>query len=308
MSRIAIIDLGTNTFHLLIAEISESKTVSLVYNETADIKLGEGSSKSSRISVSAFDRGIAALKKFKLRINEYKADKTIAAATSAIRTASNGQEFIEKAGLETGIEPIIIEGEREAELIYKGVKEASPLPETTLIMDIGGGSVEFIICNNEEIFWKKSYPIGAARMMERFHHSDPVSDTDSKAFIKFLDHNLADLMDELSNFKPLVLIGSAGAFETFAALADPPFFGSFEKPEYTFNLEEFKSIAEGIIKSNHDQRMEIAAIPEVRKDMIVIATLLTVYILKKSAVRALKLSAYSLKEGLLFNYLAKPRN
>lgn len=304
-NRLAILDLGTNTFHLLIADISNGKVLSVVFQETSAVKLGEGGLAKGKINQSAFNRGIAAIKNFKAKIDNYEPDLIRAVATSAIRSASNGQEFIQKVRLETSIDPEIINGDQEAELIYQGVREAVQMTDNSLIIDIGGGSVEFIICNSEQIFWKRSYPIGAARMMEQFHHSDPISETDSQAFFQHLDDTLTDLKQELAFYKPSSLIGSAGAFETFAALADPPFFGSFEQAGYSFNLEEFQSIANSIHRSSHNERVQMTAIIPVRVDMIVVATLLTRYILEISAAKIFKLSAYSLKEGLLFNYSAK---
>jgi exopolyphosphatase/guanosine-5'-triphosphate,3'-diphosphate pyrophosphatase len=176
MSSIAILDLGTNTFQLLIANIIDNKPV-LVFEESIAVKLGEGGIEKGYISEAAFDRGLSALKQFKKSIDQYQVKLVRAAATSALRSASNGAEFLEKIRSETGIIPEIITGEREAELIYQGVRAAINMgDEKCLIIDIGGGSVEFIICNQEEVFWKRSYDIGAARLMEQFHHSDPISE------------------------------------------------------------------------------------------------------------------------------------
>ncbi|MFA6945692.1 MAG: exopolyphosphatase, partial [Pedobacter sp.] len=111
----------------------------------------------------------------------YHVKQIRAVATSALRTASNGEEFLAKVSSETGIEAEIIGGDREAALIYQGVHGAINMTEEKcLIMDIGGGSVEFIICNKEKIFWKMSYDIGVARLIEHFFNSDPISETDIK--------------------------------------------------------------------------------------------------------------------------------
>lgn len=299
--RIAILDLGTNTFHLLIADISKSKAPTMVFQETRAVKLSEGGISKGRIIQSAFDRGVKALKKFHAEIQHYKPDTIRAVATSAVRTASNGQEFIQKVRSETGINPQIIDGDQEAQFIYQGVRQAVQMPDNSLVIDIGGGSVEFIICNHDQIFWKKSYSVGAARLMEQFHHSDPISETDSNALYHFLEDTLADLKQELAFYKPSVMIGSAGAFETFAELADPPFHGTFQEAEYTFDLNEFQSMSNRILRSSHKERVLMPEIIPVRVDMIVVATLLIRYLLEISGAKSFKLSAYSLKEGLLFD-------
>ncbi len=303
MNHIAILDLGTNTFHLLIADKDNGKAPSIVFQETIAVKLGEGGINKDQINQSAFERGIAALKKFKSEIDNYKPDLIRAVATSAIRSASNGQEFIEKVRSETGIDPGIIDGDQEAEFIYKGVREAVKMTDTSLIIDIGGGSVEFIICNNQQIFWKRSYAIGAARLMEQFHHSDPISETDSLAIHHYLDDTLTELNKQIIFYKPCTLIGSAGAFETFAELAYPPFHSTFERPEYIFDLEEFQTISGLILRSTHNERSQMPAIIPVRVDMIVVSTILVKYILEIAEFKGLTLSTYSLKEGVLFDLL-----
>ena len=154
MNSIAILDLGTNTFHLLIAEINENSP-ELIFQETIAVKLGEGGMRDGMINVSAFDRGVSAIRQFKTSIDHYGVFQIKAFATSALRSASNSEDFIKKILTETGIKIEIIDGNREAELIFSGVRSAINMKDqSSLIMDIGGGSVEFIICDQDQIFWK----------------------------------------------------------------------------------------------------------------------------------------------------------
>lgn len=306
MKRAAIIDIGTNTFHLLIADIG-GDSPSVLYQETIAVKLGEGGISEGHINNEAFGRGISALIQFKASIDFYQPEYIKAVATSALRTASNGIEFIQKAGTVTGINIDIIDGDQEAEFIYRGVQAGADMDGgISLIIDIGGGSVEFILCNDKQIFWKRSYDIGAARLMDLFHHSDPITDKDIQALYDYLDTKLIDLNAQLSIYKPRLLIGSAGAFETFAELSDPEFKILFEKPEFEIELDKFKSIAEIILKSSHEERSQMPAIIPLRVDMIVMATLLTKYVLDLTGFKVLKLSTYSLKEGILFGMLSDP--
>ena len=299
-TRIAVLDLGTNTFHLLIADIETGRKSKIVYQETIAVRLGEGSISEGTISQEALTRGINALKTFKNRIGDYQARAVKTAATSAIRSAAIGKEFIEKIKAETGLVVEVIDGEREADLIYQGVRAAIELNQVSLIVDIGGGSVEFIICDSETVFWKKSYPIGAARLMEKFHKNDPIPEAGVLELQIYLDNNLADLHYQIALYNPRLMIGSAGSFETFAELQDADFKVSFDKPEFDIDLDLFNHISERIIKSTHAERQQMPAIPAVRVDMIVVSTIMARYIIDKSGVNALKLSSYSLKEGLLF--------
>jgi exopolyphosphatase/guanosine-5'-triphosphate,3'-diphosphate pyrophosphatase len=302
-TRIAILDLGTNTFHLLIADIKEEGKPLIVCKETIAVKLGEGGISEGTISREAFERGIKAIATFKERIDQYQVTEVKSAATSAIRSASNGADFIEKIKSETGLDLEIIDGDREAELIYHGVRAAVNLENASLVVDIGGGSVEFIICDKNQIFWKKSYPIGAARMMARFHHTDPILEAEVAQLNTYLDNTLKDLRNQVERYQPDLMIGSAGAFETFAALQGPQFTASFQNPETLIDLERFSNISKMIIESTHAERERMPEIPPVRVDMIVVSTILTNYILSSSGIKRLKLSSYSLKEGVLFEML-----
>jgi len=302
-NRIAIIDLGTNTFHLLIAEVSE-KTPILIHHSTIAASLGEGGMKEGKICASAFERGLNALKQFQKDIEWHRVEKIKAMATSALRSASNGAEFINQAFAETGIQIELIDGNREAEFIYSGVRTAIKLgSENSLIMDIGGGSVEFIICNQEQIFWKKSFDIGAARLMNQFHHSDPISKSDMDKLNTYLNSVLAELKSQIKIFKPQRLIGSAGAFETYASLINKEFKPDFRNPEHHISLNDFESIAQYIIESTEEEREKNPAIPKIRVNMIVVACLLTRQVLLLHPFQELKLSTYSMKEGILFEMI-----
>src|SRR4051812_26505417 len=173
--KIAIIDLGTNTFNLLVVEVSE-RGFKEIYGTKLSVKLGEGGINKNYITAKAFERGIDALKKYKKTIRRYKAERVVALATSAIREASNGDKFINRVKVETGISIKKISGNEEAGLIYLGVRKAVKMSDKkSLIMDIGGGSTEFIIADERKIYWKKSFLLGAARLLEKFNPSDPIT-------------------------------------------------------------------------------------------------------------------------------------
>lgn len=305
--RIAILDLGTNTFYLLIADVANGLVQNEILKEYLPVKLGEGGINKGHITQEAFERGIAAINQFNVIIKQYKADQIKAVATSAIRSADNGNDFINWVKSETGIEIEIIEGDREAELIFQGVNAAVKLNnDIALIVDIGGGSVEFIICNFKEIFWKKSYPIGAARLMESYHNSDPISEKDIQAIDHYLDQNLSELKQQCALLKPELLIGSAGAFETFAELVTDQFGLPKENlahSEFSFNQEQLDIIFNNLLQSSHSERSVTAGIIPLRVDMIIVATVLTRYIIRQLKIKTIKLSAYSLKEGVLFDLL-----
>src|ERR1035437_7945094 len=230
--KIAIIDLGTNTFNIFIAEILPDKTFQKLYKSKISVKLGEGGINKNHIEEKPFTRGIRALKKHKRTIERFGAEKVLAFATAAIRGASNGKDFIKMAKQKAGIEVKVISGEREAELIYYGVRTAVKMNETpSLIMDIGGGSTEFIIANNNEVLWKQSFLLGVARLMEKFKPSDPITKEEIEQVQNHLEKELQPLFSAVDLVAPpaasvegekmgreLELIGSAGSFDSFAEM------------------------------------------------------------------------------------------
>lgn len=302
--RIAILDLGTNTFHLVIADIESGKKPVEILKDSIAAKLGEGGITKGIISDDAFSRGLEALKHFRSIIQKNNVEKIRAAGTAALRAASNGAEFINRVKQETGIQIDLIDGNEEAELIYEGVRNAINLPaEPVLIVDIGGGSVEFIVCNKDQIYWKKSYPIGAAKLMALFHHSDPIAEDDITSIEHFLDEQLSELRSACKKYKPALLIGSAGAFETFAELEVLQYKLDRDlllKTEFHLTPERFYKIAAQLLKTTHTEREGMQGLASVRVDMIIVATILTKYLLKEFDLKQMQLSAYSLKEGMLY--------
>ena len=295
-------DLGTNTFHLLIAEGSINHFNILIHEHIA-VKLGEGGINKGIILPAPFERGIATLKYFGTEINEYNAHKIKCIATSALRNASNGKDFIDRVKLEADIAIELVDGNREAAYIYEGIKAAGALSnENSLIMDIGGGSVEFIIGNNEKFIWKQSFEIGAARLMERFHHSDPISPASIEALNLYLENALPALFEAVTKYPVKSLIGSSGAFETFGELAALRRDGSFDinkVKNYSFDHEELLEVTDEMIISTHAEREANDAIIPVRVDMIVVSSIITRFIMQKLELKDVALCTYSLKEGVL---------
>lgn len=306
--QIAVLDLGTNTFHLLIAELRADGSLNEIFVEKKHVKLGEGGITEGRIAPAAFNRGVEAMRDFRKVIDQYGVTSVYGTGTAALRTAANGQEFVDQVRSLTGISIDIIDGDREAALIYRGVSQAVTIRESALIMDIGGGSVEFIFCDENSVQFKKSYPIGAARLMALFHKSDPISSEDIASVHEHLDEQLADLKKNLLAYKPKTLIGSAGAFETFADLAIRKFNLKDRTgcSGYPLQVDDLHSVIADILGSTHEQRAADDKISPVRVDMIVTAAVLTAYILRHAGVAGIMLSTYALKEGLLYEKLGEP--
>lgn len=298
----AVMDLGTNTFHLLIAESTANGFEAIVREQVA-VKLGEGGIDKGIIQPEAFERGVHTMKSFRDKIDAHNVQYIRAIATSAVRNASNGPAFIEKVKNETGISIEVADGETEAGFIYQGIKATGLLSgENALIMDIGGGSIEFIICNASRILWKQSFEIGAARQMERFHRTDPIPPDSVEALELCLENTLTNLFDAVKAMPLPDLIGSSGSFETFASLIESERNDTFDLDQikrYAFDLEDLLQVTGKLIASSHSERAANRLIIPVRVDMIVVSAVVTRYIIRRLGIRNVVLSTYSLKEGVL---------
>jgi exopolyphosphatase / guanosine-5'-triphosphate,3'-diphosphate pyrophosphatase len=299
---VAVIDLGTNTFHFLIVEGNAADFNEVVHIQEP-VKLGEGGINKGFIQPAAFERGIKAMQQFHELILKHNVQQVRAIATSALRSANNGQDFINDVKAQTGIIIEIIDGNTEAEYIYKGIKAAGCLSkQNSLIVDIGGGSVEFIICNIEKVFWKQSFEIGVARLMDRFHRADPIPPESITALNFYLEDSLKDLFAAASNYTMENIIGSSGVFETYAGLIELDKGNQFDLKKtkhYTFDDNELLAVIEKLILSSHQERLSTAGIIPIRVDMIITASLLTRFVMEKLEITKVVMSTSSLKEGVL---------
>lgn len=304
--RISIIDLGTNTFNLLVAEIRDDKQINILHRSKYPVKLGEGGINQNYITDEAQKRAHLAFVEMKQIIVSYRTVKTFGFATSAIRTADNGMDFVEQVRQDFDIEIEVISGNREAELIYYGTREAVGLnDEVVAILDIGGGSNEIIIANSEKIFWKKSYPIGMTRLLEQFHPSDPIKLEELNEIEVFLKDKLSDLIEALKTYSVKTLIGSSGSFSTLRQVILAEERNELQADQTCFNikLEDFNSLHKRFLESTLEERMHMEGMDSARVHLMVIASVFINFLVKESGMSVLFQSAYALKEGALFDYL-----
>ncbi|MVN20354.1 Ppx/GppA phosphatase family protein [Mucilaginibacter arboris] len=300
--RMAVMDLGTNTFHLLIAEKAENGFKEILHLTEA-VKLGEGGMKDGLIKADAFERGLKTMELFAEKIRLKEASEIRAVATSAIRSTTNGNDFIQKVKERAGIEIEVIDGLKEAGLIYKGVKSSGILSaEKAMILDIGGGSVEFILCDNQKIYWKQSFEIGAQRLRQLFHQVDPMTAENVTKLNQYLEEQLQMLFLSVKKQDVQHLIGSSGSFETYTEMIEVEKGDQFNIKNiktYNFKIDDFNEVANWLQHSSHQERLAKRSIIPLRVDMIVVASLITSFIMQKLEIQKLSMTTYSLKEGVL---------
>lgn len=301
----AIIDLGTNTFHLLIAEKQPNQPYLTLFRESRPAKIGQAGINQGIITEDGIGRALAVLGYFRQQLDQFGVlpEQVVATGTSAIRVARNQAEFIERVRQATGIPIRVISGEQEADYIYQGVRAGGALTDqTALIMDIGGGSVEFILGNESRVFWKQSFEIGGQRLRERFMSTDPINATSIRRLHDYFREQLLPLANAIHQYRPAVLVGSSGSFDTLVDMWFMHERGHLPPPDQTaFDLPvvAFYRAYELLITRNHAERMQLPGMVELRVDMIVVAVCLIDFVLKTYSIPQIRTSTYSLKEGVL---------
>ena len=300
MKQVAVIDLGTNTFHILIAEQLNDGTIQDVYRERKYVKLAEEGIE--KIGTAPYQRGLNALIHFQKIIIKKKVSQVKAFGTAALRTASNGNAFIRDAKEKAGIQIELIPGSEEARLIHLGVVKAVQLGEDKgLIMDIGGGSVEFILADKNEVFWAESFPIGVAVLYKNFHHKEPISTKELQLLENHLNQLLEPLFSILKKHSSSCLIGASGTFDVLESILP---LQRQNKLSATIDVKHFTPLYEKVIQMNLEERQDASSIPDTRSDMIVVAMVLIQYIIRKANIKKIMVSSYAMKEGILSEMLA----
>ena len=305
-NKAAVIDMGTNTFHLLLVELhgNEFKTI---YKEKIAVKLGQGGITQNLIAPEAEKRALHTLGHFKNLIDGESISQVFAFATSAVRNATNGPDFVNRVREQLGIQIHVISGDEEAQLIYEGIHFSGALDErTTLMMDIGGGSVEFIIGNAQEAFWKQSFEIGGQRLLDAFHYHDPILPEEVEKLEEYCGEKLQPLLAAIAIHKPSGFVGASGTFDTlidmyYATLLQCKLTGQhvFELP-----VSEFYQLFQLLVTKNRAERLGIPGMIAMRVDMIVVASCLIDFILHHVHAQSIRCSHFSLKEGAVSRMLS----
>ena len=303
--RVASIDLGTNTFNLLVAEVDGGTRFKTIHNSKCGVKLGEGGIDKRLIAPAAWERGLKAIETHVQTAKDYKVDKIFAFATSATRDAKNGAEFVDEIYQKHQVKVNVIEGEREAFLIYLGVRQAVDLGDKiNLVLDIGGGSNELILCNADEVFWKHSFNLGIQRLLNLFSPSDPITNEQIKQVESYLEKELQPLFEATSKFKPIRLVGSSGSFDTYRSLlANAESIPLTDEITETIPLKDYIQLHQTLLKSNRDERVAMKGMELIRVDFIVLASIFTHFIVDRLGIKQIIQSNYALKEGAIWEIL-----
>jgi exopolyphosphatase/guanosine-5'-triphosphate,3'-diphosphate pyrophosphatase len=312
MSLFASLDLGTNTFRLLIAEITDSNAISPILVKSEITRLGEGLKKNASIQPQATKRGLKVLEDFSTIIDYYKVEKVFAVTTSAAREAKNGQDFINQIYKRTGIQARILTGSEEAELTLKGVFSVVDRTQSrNLVFDIGGGSTEFILTEGISPIKTTSISLGVLHLLENLITSDPPALRELTYLRKYINNSLQvnDIAHYITRYKfsttfpsQSFLIGTAGTVTTLAAIDqkmeeyDPQKINN-----YILTSEAVENIYRQLCILSIAERRTIPGLEKGREAVIVPGAAIVIEIMDHFKFNQLIVSDAGLLEGILLD-------
>lgn len=303
--RLAAIDIGSNSLHMAVAQADADGSVTTLWRLKEMVGLGRISFPSKRLTKEAMDRAIVTLARFYQAARSRGAEKMLAIATSAVREAENGGEFLERAWQELGMRIRIVSAKDEARLIYLGVRHAVELGgQPHFIVDVGGGSVEFIVGDASKAQLLESRKLGAARMTARYISSDPVSPGDLKALTAHYDRELAPLCRDIQALSPVAAIGTSGTMENLAAMC-ANLYGGKQPDASVIEREPLSKLVGKLVATRSADRTAIAGLDEQRKDQVLAGAVLVNELMRRLNLSQIRLCRSALREGILIDHLSR---
>jgi exopolyphosphatase / guanosine-5'-triphosphate,3'-diphosphate pyrophosphatase len=301
--RIAAIDVGSNSVHMIVAQVDADGGFTTLWRMKEMVGLGRISFPSRKLSGEAIDRAINTLGRFKQAALQRQCEKIVTVATSAVREATNGGDFIERARRDLKLYIKVVSAREEARLIYLGVRHATPLGKKPhLLIDIGGGSVELIVGNEQQPLLLESRKLGAARMTAQFCKSDPLSKADRLLMLGHYENELADVIRNVKKHQPDTVLGTSGTLENIASMCGSE---TDAGGNTIINRKRFDKVYRQIVKTNAAERETIGGLDDQRKEQIVAAVVLVHFLFEHIQMKQIRLVSAALREGIVMDYVGR---
>ena len=306
--KLAAIDIGTNSIHMIVVKVLQRRNFEVIDREKEMAKLGVGVFATNRLSDRAFKVGLETIDRCVQLADQLGVDEIITAATSAIREAKNGEEFLKEVVKRTKIRPRIISGKDEARMIFLAVKNAIDLEgENALVLDIGGGSTEVVVGNEEEVLFGTSMKLGVLRLLDMFETEGPMGDEARgvlEAHMRFLSRSVMEKAKEAGFTR---VIGTSG---TNRAMGEAAYVRRHDQSLNSVNaevvrLKDLRKVTDKLMEMDPDDRSDVEGISKKRSDAIHLGGILLCQLLEMAQVKEMTLCDASLREGLILDYLEK---
>ena len=299
--KLGTIDIGTNSMRLLIADYKDNKIENRKkYINTT--RIGQGVDQQGYITKDALERNLKALKEFSDKCKEEKCEKVYCMGTSALRDSKNGQDFVNKAKKLTDIDVKIICGEEESNLGFMGVLQGTEgdKKEAILVIDIGGGSTEFIVGNEEGIKFCKSENVGALRVTEKFITTDPISDEEFNDMATFIEDTILSTIEKLKTMNISKLVGIGGAITSLSAMNQQLEVYSMEKVHNSVvTKKDLEKILQNLKIMTLNDKKTLKGLQPKRADIITSGVKILHIVMEKLEFEKIMISEYDNLEGLM---------
>jgi len=304
--KIAAIDLGSNSIHMIIVEVNATGAFRVVDRETEMVRLGSETLTTGLLPEVSMARALSILKAFRRLAGIHGVEKILAVATSAVREARNGEDFLDRVGRKAGIYPLAIPGEEEARLIYLAALHSIHLGRRrALVADIGGGSLELAVGRGEEIEAAFSEKLGVLRMTEKFVTSDPISSRDEKRLVKHTEKTLEGDLRRIRRKGLDLVVGTSGTILAVGRLAREQETG--QRPDslhhVTVSAEAIHAVRRRLCRLDLRTRLKVPGLDRRRADVIVAGAIVLDTLLRRLAAPSIILSEWALREGILLEYI-----
>lgn len=306
--QLAAIDIGTNSIHMIVVRVRPDMSFEVVDSEKTMVRLGAGGLEGRHLTDEAMNAGLEALTRFKKLAVARQCDEILAAATSAVREARNGGEFLARIEETTGIRAGVIAGEEEARLIHHaavyGVDVGSG---RAVVVDIGGGSVEITLGTGSAVHEARSFKLGVIRLTERFIKSDPLSERDESRLAEYVLEEAGDFCDRLREGGFDRVIGTSGTILSLGTLAVAQAGGTI--PTEVRNLrvpaKHIRRLRKELTARSLSERQVLPGMDAGRADLNVAGAVLLDTVLKRLGAEELTLCDLALREGLVIDYIRR---
>lgn len=306
-TTLAAIDIGTNSFHLIVARTTSPVAFEIIAREKEVVRLGSGSGDMKRLAPDAIDRGIAALSRFR-KVAEISDAPVRAIATSAVREAHNRDEFVRRAADEAGIDIEVVSGVEEARLIHLGVLQDVPAGDRRLLLiDIGGGSTEFVVGKGPELLAARSLKLGAIRLTDRFLADEPLTSGQVKRCRAHIRAYLGPVVRQVAQGGFELAVGSSGTILNVAEMARQRRGESGRLvSNATFTRKELSKVVDALVSATTTKaRLKVPGLDDRRADIIVAGAVLLEEAFEALGIEEMTVSDYALREGLVLDTLQR---
>ena len=320
--RIAAIDLGTNSFHLLVADANPNGAIVPLVREKEMLRLGEAVGRAGRISEAAADAALATMRRFSDLVAKTGATELVACATSAIREAENGSEIVDRIARETGVVVDVISGRDEARMIFRAIRAGVALGDSpALCFDLGGGSLEVMVGDATGLLWSDSVKLGVARLTAELVQSDPLSRADRLRLRTRLTLVLAPLAAEVADLRPGLVVGTSGTLCDLARLvaarrtrpavtavpAEPavPAVPAEPVEPFRFSRREFLPLHTALVASSSAARRRLPGVDALRVDLLPAGSMMLATAMELFGFDEVVACESALREGMVLEAIAR---